>query len=238
MSTISAVAPPTSYAPIASDSELSEWKSARDALYVEEKEFSKLKDKITEKRRQLPWLKLSKSYKLIGEGGKVVSLVDLFGEHKQLIVYHMMSFKSGYPCGSCTYVVEELNSITPALLEHTAAAVICNAPPDRLQEIKKLRNWIIPCYACDSEFCYDMETEKNIPSNNPSSSRPGLSVFHLGKEDGSEAKSVFLTYNTYSRGVEEVISYLNWIDRLPVVGEGVRAPASLPWRTLHGPAPK
>ncbi|MFF3021244.1 DUF899 family protein [Gottfriedia sp. NPDC057948] len=66
-----------------------EWIEARKKLLQKEKDFTKLRDKLTQQRRDLPWEAVSKSYIFDGPNGKV-SLADLFNERSQLIVYHFM----------------------------------------------------------------------------------------------------------------------------------------------------
>ena len=39
-----------------------EWLKARTALLLEEKEFTRLRDQLSQKRRQLPWVKVDKNY--------------------------------------------------------------------------------------------------------------------------------------------------------------------------------
>ena len=48
-----------------------EWVTARKALLVKEKKFSRLRDELNRQRRELPWVKLEKEYAFEGPGGKV-----------------------------------------------------------------------------------------------------------------------------------------------------------------------
>ena len=66
-----------------------EWIEARKELLQKEKEFTKLRDELTQQRRDLPWETVSKSYTFEGPNGKM-SLADLFAGRSQLIVYHFM----------------------------------------------------------------------------------------------------------------------------------------------------
>jgi len=65
------------------------WLAARKKLLVEEKKFSKLRDKMNLERRKLPWVKIEKEYIFKGPTGRV-ALGDLFCGRSQLIVYHFM----------------------------------------------------------------------------------------------------------------------------------------------------
>src|SRR5438045_5633186 len=66
-----------------------EWLVARKDLLAREKEFTRLRDELTEHRRELPWVKLEKNYVFEGREGKE-TLADLFDGRSQLIVYHFM----------------------------------------------------------------------------------------------------------------------------------------------------
>ena len=66
-----------------------EWIRQRAELLTLEKAHTKERDRLSELRRQLPWVKVGKNYRFeLGEAE--VSLADLFGDHSQLIVYHLM----------------------------------------------------------------------------------------------------------------------------------------------------
>lgn len=66
-----------------------EWLAARKEHLAKEKEFTRLRDKLSRERRELPWEKVEKQYLFEGPNGKE-TLADLFGKRSQLIVYHFM----------------------------------------------------------------------------------------------------------------------------------------------------
>jgi predicted dithiol-disulfide oxidoreductase (DUF899 family) len=66
-----------------------QWLGARKKLLLEEKKFSKSRDKLNLQRRKLPWVKIEKEYVFDAPTGKV-TLGDLFGGKSQLIIYHFM----------------------------------------------------------------------------------------------------------------------------------------------------
>ena len=81
-----------------------EWLAARKELLKKEKEFSRLRDQLSKKRRELPWEKVEKQYVFDGTKGKE-TLADLFGGRSQLIVYHFMlgpGWAEG--CPSCSFI--------------------------------------------------------------------------------------------------------------------------------------
>jgi predicted dithiol-disulfide oxidoreductase (DUF899 family) len=47
-----------------------DWLAARSALLKEEKEFTKLRDKLGRKQRDMPWILVDKEYLFDGPNGK------------------------------------------------------------------------------------------------------------------------------------------------------------------------
>jgi predicted dithiol-disulfide oxidoreductase (DUF899 family) len=66
-----------------------EWTAARKAHLAREKEFTRARDRLSAERRELPWVKVEKTYAFDGPNGKE-TLADLFGGRCQLIVNHFM----------------------------------------------------------------------------------------------------------------------------------------------------
>src|SRR5438067_4719901 len=94
-----------------------EWRAARCELLAQEKEFTRARDALSAARRALPAVRLDKHYTFDGPTGQV-SLLDLFEDARQLIVYHFM-FEPGWDegCPSCSYFAD---NFTGALV-HLAA---------------------------------------------------------------------------------------------------------------------
>ena len=65
------------------------WLKARKDLLAKEKEFTRLRDQLSQTRREMPWEKVDKAYVFEGPAGKE-TLADLFEGKSQLIVYHFM----------------------------------------------------------------------------------------------------------------------------------------------------
>ena len=66
-----------------------EWLAARAEHLAKEKEFTKLRDQLSQQRRDLPWERVEKEYIFDGPNGKE-TLSELFAGKSQLIVYHFM----------------------------------------------------------------------------------------------------------------------------------------------------
>jgi predicted dithiol-disulfide oxidoreductase (DUF899 family) len=120
-----------------------EWLAARTELLEEEKRFTRLRDALNTKRRELPMVELEQEYVFEGPDGEV-RLLDLFEGRRQLIVYHFMfdpSWEDG--CPSCTAGTDELNE---GFLEHlhtrdTSYAMVSRAPIEKLERWRRLRGW-------------------------------------------------------------------------------------------------
>ena len=88
-----------------------EWLEARKILLQEEKDFTRLRDQLSRKRRQLPWLKVDTDYIFEDLNGKL-SLGDLFEDKSRLIIYHFMyglDWEEG--CSSCSFWADNFNGI-------------------------------------------------------------------------------------------------------------------------------
>ena len=80
-----------------------EWFKTRMALLKEEKEFTRARDALSAKRRALLWVKIDKPYRFEGDDGRL-TLSDLFGPRRQLIVFHFMFAPEWEkPCKSCSF---------------------------------------------------------------------------------------------------------------------------------------
>src|SRR5688572_33457561 len=87
-----------------------EWEVARVELLVKEKGLTRARDALAAERRRMPWLAVEKSYAFDGPDGRV-SLADLFGGRRQLIVYRAF-FEPGvhgwpdHACVGCSNVAD------------------------------------------------------------------------------------------------------------------------------------
>lgn len=102
------------------------WIEARKELLRKEKEFTKLRDELTQQRRDLPWEAVSKSYTFDGPYGKM-SLSDLFAGRSQLIVYHFMfdpNWDQG--CKHCSFWADHYSGMIPHL-SHRDVTFVCIA---------------------------------------------------------------------------------------------------------------
>jgi predicted dithiol-disulfide oxidoreductase (DUF899 family) len=123
-----------------------EWKAAREELASLEAEHAKLTQKVTERRRQLPWVEVTEEYEFDTEDGKK-SLAELFDGRSQLLAYNIM-FGPDYErgaCPGCSNLGDELDA-TRIHLNHRDVTLICfsRAPIDRLIAYKQRMGWQFP----------------------------------------------------------------------------------------------
>src|SRR5690349_17525249 len=86
-----------------------EWLKARKTHLAAEKAFTRDRDALGAARRNLPWVRLDKSYTFDSPDG-TVTLSDLFANRSQLLVYHFMfdpEWTQG--CKSCSLVADHFN---------------------------------------------------------------------------------------------------------------------------------
>ena len=138
-----------------------EWQAARAELAKLEAEHASLGQKVTERRRQLPWVPVEKEYEFDTEEGKK-TLGELFDGRSQLLAYNIM-FGPDYTlgaCPGCTNLGDELDG-TLIHLNHRDVTLICfsRAPIDRLIAYKERMGWNFPyvsTYGTDFPFDFGL----------------------------------------------------------------------------------
>jgi predicted dithiol-disulfide oxidoreductase (DUF899 family) len=201
------------------------WLRERIALLAEEKEFTRRRDAIASKVRELPWVKVDKQYTFDTPSGRK-SLADLFGDKSQLIVYHFMfdpTWSQG--CKSCSFIADHYNSIIVHLAHRDISFVtISKAPIEKIEPFKKRMGWSFPWVsAAHTDFSRDLgvsftdeelanpETIYNFTAAlYPIRELPGLSVFYK-----APSGEVYHTYSVYARGLEDFLTAYRYIDLTP-----------------------
>jgi predicted dithiol-disulfide oxidoreductase (DUF899 family) len=189
-----------------------DWLAARRQLLTEEKDFTKLRDQLSAKRREMPWLTIDKDYLFDGPEGENLTLGDLFGGRRQLIVYHFM-FGPDWekPCKSCSFWADGYNGVTSHLAQRdTRLIAVSRAPFAKLEATAGRMGWTFPWYSSgEGDFNYDFHVSFR-PEEGGSTSRynfaptqtkmtdlPGISSF-IKEPDGA----IYRTYSTYARGLD------------------------------------
>lgn len=218
------------------------WLAARRELLREEKELTRLRDRLAARRRALPWVKVPEAYVFDAPGGRV-TLADLFEGRSQLVVYHFMLAPGwGEGCKSCAYVSDHL---APAVVHLQARdvsfAAISRAPWAEIAPFKKRMGWKfqwVSSYGNNFNFDYHVSfSEEEIARGKvyynytrapfPHEEAPGLSVFAKDAEG-----NVYHTYSTYGRGVDQLIGTYTVLDLVPK-GRDENPEASMEWVRYH-----
>src|SRR3954452_12671781 len=137
-----------------------EWQAAREELAKLEAEHAECTRKVTEKRRELPWVPVEKDYVFDTQEGEK-TLNELFDGRSQLLAYNIM-YGPDYTlgaCPGCTSLGDELEA--PRIhLKHQDVSLICfsRAPIDRLSSYKERMGWTFPYVSTyDSDFAFDFD---------------------------------------------------------------------------------
>ena len=218
------------------------WLAARLELLREEKEFTRRGDRLAERRRQLPWTKVTKPYTFESTRGRV-KLADLFEGRSQLMVQHFM-FGPGWEqgCKSCSYMMDHFNPTVPHLAARDVSFVaISHAPLAEILPFKKRMDWAVNWVSAQgTDFNQDFQvsfTEEEIARGGvnynygtmdfPQTEAPGISVFAK-----DAAGVVYHTYSTYGRGVEVVMTTYDLLNLVPK-GRDEDPAATMSWVRHH-----
>src|SRR5450432_352047 len=119
-----------------------EWLAARKALLAKEREFTRLRDELTEQRRGLPWEAATKAYVFDGASGKQ-TLPELFEGRSQLIVYHFMFHPDDEAgCPHCSIRADGFAGIPAHLNQRDVTfVVVSRAPYAKLAAYQKRMGW-------------------------------------------------------------------------------------------------
>src|SRR2546421_5692637 len=135
-----------------------EWQAARDEVAKLEAEYAELGQKVTEQRRQLPWVPVEKEYQFDSEEGKK-TLPELFEGRSQLLAYNIMygpDYENG-ACPGCSNLGDGLNGAL-VHLNHRDVTLICfsRAPIERLTAYKERMGWEFPYVSTyGTDFAFD-----------------------------------------------------------------------------------
>jgi predicted dithiol-disulfide oxidoreductase (DUF899 family) len=202
-----------------------EWIAARKVLLKKEKEFTALRDQLSQLRRELPWIAVDKEYIFEGRNGKE-NLSELFDGRSQLIVYHLMYDPTwDAACQSCSFWADNFNDIILHLNNRDVTMIaISKAPYSKIDTYKKRMGWDFKWVSSfDTDFNRDYnvsftkeELEKkegfyNFTIQDPSVSElPGVSVFYK-----DPSGKIFHTYSAYARGIDILNNTYNYLDLVP-----------------------
>ncbi len=220
-----------------------EWLVARQSHLAKEKEFTQLRDQLSQQRRDLPWVKVEKDYIFKGPKGPE-TLAELFDGRSQLLVYHFMfgpDWEEG--CPSCSFWADNYNGVTMHLAHRDVSLVsISRAPLRQLEAYQQRMGWgfkWVSSYQTDFNHDFHVyftpeeqdqgESYYNYQKRHfPSSEAPGISVFY---KDNTGA--IFHTYSCYARGLDMLNGAYHLLDLVPKGRDEADLPYPMAWVRRH-----
>jgi predicted dithiol-disulfide oxidoreductase (DUF899 family) len=212
-----------------------EWIAQRKALLVKEKEFTRLRDELSARRRELPWERVTKTYAFESLRGSE-TLEQLFDGRSQLVVYHAMfdpktaTAKTPYTrdaaCQACSFWMDNFERVVVHLAHRDVTLIASSrAPLDKLETYKKRMGWTFTWVSVgDGDFNRDYgvtltadeiasgQGQYNYaPTRTPIPELPGISVFYKDPASGQ----VYHTYSTYARGLDMLNVGYHYLDIVP-----------------------
>jgi len=191
------------------------WIEARKQLLAKEKEFTRLRDQLSQQRRDLPWERVEKPYVFDGPNGRE-TLADLFDGRQQLIVYHFMFdpiWDAG--CQSCSFWADNFNGIVVHLQHRDVTLIAISRASHTPEELEK------------KEAYYNYTRQKPYASE-----APGISVFYR-----DPAGAVFHTYSCYARGLDMLNGAYHFLDLVPKGRDEANLPSHSAWLRRHDEYP-
>ena len=203
-----------------------QWIEARKALLAREKELTRARDEVSRLRREMPWVKIEKTYVFDTPHGKQ-TLAELFGDKSQLFVKHFMlgpGWKDG--CIGCSFGADHVDGMLPHLAQRDVHFVaISRAPLDEIEAYKKRMGWHFDWV---SSFGSDFNFDFNV-SFKPEDLAPGKKVFYnyamteagIDELPGDSVfvrtpdGQVFHTYSAFGRGTEALLGTYAVLDMTP-----------------------
>jgi predicted dithiol-disulfide oxidoreductase (DUF899 family) len=209
-----------------------EWIAAGQELLAQEKAFTRERDKLSAKRREMPWMEVTKEYVFDTLDGKK-TLGELFEGKSQLIVYHRM-FAPGDDegCTGCSFVSDHIdNTLAHLESKDVKYVAVSRGPLADFMPFKKRMGWKFDWVSSSgTTFNYDFDV-----SFKPQDLAAGdvrynfveqkLSVF-AKTEDGR----IFRTYSTYERGLDLLLTTYNLLDLTP---KGRDEDGAMSWVKFH-----
>src|SRR6476660_1296423 len=178
-----------------------EWKAAREALLVKEKELTRARDALAAERRRMPWQAVEKQYEFDGPQGRA-SLLDLFEGRRQLIVYRAF-FEPGvvgwpeHACVGCSMVADQVAHPAHLNARNTTLVFASRAPQTEIMRLKARMGWqFIPWYTITDGFDKDF----------------GVDEWHGTNAFIRYGYRVFRTYFINNLGDEQMGTTWNYLD--------------------------
>jgi predicted dithiol-disulfide oxidoreductase (DUF899 family) len=220
-----------------------EWLKARKALLDDEKRFTHARDDLSRRRRELPRVRVEKTYVFDGPAGKK-TLAELFNGKSQLVVYHFMlgpDWEQG--CKSCSFLADHIDGAVIHLAHRDVTLLaVSRAPLSRIEAFKKRMGWRltwISSFGNDFNFDYHVSFTPEEMARGQTyynyeiqpfgiDEAPGVSVFYK-----NEAGDIFHTYSAYARGLDMLVGAYNYLDLVPKGRDEDKLDFTMAWVRHH-----
>jgi len=185
-----------------------EWQDAWQRLLVKEKEVMRARDALAAERRRMPWVAVEKRYIFEGPEG-TVSLLDLFGGRRQLIVYRAFfdpgvhgqpegtaGVERGRACYGCSMIADHVGNLAHLNARSTTLVFASRAPQPDIARLKERMEWKMPWYTITDSFDVDF----------------GVDEWHGTNAFIRDDERVFRTYLINGRGDEALGNTWSYLD--------------------------
>ena len=200
------------------------WLKERMALLRREKMVTRELDLLATERQKLPWVKVDKAYTLETCDG-AVTLSDLFGPYRQLIIYHFMYGADwSVPCDGCTAWADAFNGTLDQIQMHDATLIaVSHAPVEMLERIKETKGWtFVWASSFNSDFNSDFHMT-TLPEKKRVTVGEEEIMYDRGQTGGINVfvkveEGIFHTYSAHNRGIQQMNGAFGYVDLLPYGG--------------------
>ncbi len=177
-----------------------DWQKERDELLLAEKEATRALDALAARRRRLPMVRFDATqYEFEGPTGKK-TLLDLFEDRDQLVVYQFMDNGPDEFCPGCTHFTNSVMGLDDLADVGVSWATVSNMPFAQIEAYKARMGWTMPFVSSHgTTFADDCGAGGGFM----------LNVFLRDGED------VYRTYCTTARGVDRLLFVNNILDLTP-----------------------
>jgi len=202
-----------------------EWIAARKRHLQHEKELTRMRDRLAEERRALPWVRVDKTYTFDTPDGPR-ALAELFGANSQLVVYSfMLAPGAAQGCSGCSFMADHLQGPLVHLQNHDVSVrLVARAPVAEIAAYWRRMGWTLPyASAGGTDFSLDYGVQftpeqlasKRIVYNYEEQDAWGedLHGMHVFYKD--PAGAIFHTYSSYARGADALLTTYGVLDLTP-----------------------
>jgi predicted dithiol-disulfide oxidoreductase (DUF899 family) len=176
-----------------------EWQQAREELLQAEKEATRAADALAARRRLLPMVWFDASYAFEAPAGPT-TLLGLFEDRMQLVVYQFMDLGPDRFCPGCTKFTSSVTDLGRLAERGVSWATVSNMPVAQIEALKARMGWTMQFVSSrGTGFADACGAGRGFM----------LSVF---LRDGDE---VYRTYCTTQRGVDRLVFVHNILDLTP-----------------------